>query len=843
MAEMNERPELYQLLVEEVQDYALLMLDPDGRIASWNKGATRVLGYDEADILGRHFSLLFTPEDRAAGVPERELRDAAATGRVPDDRWHLRGDGRRIFVTGVTTALRDDAGRLVGFGKLMHDLTGRLEAERRLTAQFEVTRTLATSTEFDEAVRQILEIICTQLGWDWGALWQPVASGGGVTTLRCTQTWRRQGQNRDEFERVSRCTELPPGVGLPGRIFQTRQAQWIADVTRGENFPRAVTARDDVLHGAVGFPILLGDRVLGVIEFLSRDAREPDEHLLRVMGTIGGQLGQFIERTRAERELRGSEALKSAILRAALDCIITMDHRGNVVEWNPAAQRTFGYAREEAVGRQLSQLIIPPSIRPLHHAGLARYLATGAGPVIGRRIELVGMRKGGEEFPIELAITRIGDSDPPTFTAYLRDITERKRAEEERAMLLRREQESRTQAESANRAKDEFLAVVSHELRTPLTAVLGWARLLRSPSSGLDEEMRQEGIEAIERNAQAQAQLVEDILDVSRIITGKLRLQVKPIEIEPVITLAVQSVRPAAEARGVEIRTTVPATPLVVLGDAERLQQVVWNLLSNAIKFTDRGGRVELALEQQRSRVRITVNDTGRGIRRDFLPYVFDRFRQSEGVLTRRYGGLGLGLAIVRHLVELHGGNVQVESAGEGQGATFTIELPVIAVNGDAGPAGAPPQRRTHSASPQFTCPPIMNGLRVLVVDDEADSRRLVATVLERCLATVRTAGSAEEAMEVLREGPPDVMVSDIGMPGEDGFSLIQRVRALELERGIKVPAVALTAYTRVEDRMRALAAGYQMFIPKPVEPVELITIVANLAGRADLLNAARHPT
>ena len=382
-------------------------------------------------------------------------------------------------------------------------------------------------------------------------------------------------------------------------------------------------------------------------------------------------------------------------------------------------------------------------------------------------------------------------------------------------------------AEEASSLKDEFLATVSHELRTPLMAVLGWAHLLRS--NNLDEAGQRRALETIERNARAQQQLIEDLLDVSRIITGKLRLDVRPVAPGIFIAAAVESVRPAADAK--EIQLEIISDPISsISGDAGRLQQVVWNLLSNAIKFTPRGGQVRLELRRTSSHVEISVTDSGQGIRADFLPYVFERFRQADMKTTRAHGGLGLGLAIVRQLVELHGGTVGVMSEGEGKGATFVVKLPVLLLQSNA-IAGSQSNSPDIETSVPVDCADSLAGLKVLVVDDEADACELISSLLTRCGADVTVARSATEAFRLLKQVHPDVMVSDIGMPFEDGYELMRKVRALSEENGGKTPAVALTAYARPEDRMRALRAGYQMHVSKPIELTELVTIVASLGN------------
>jgi PAS domain S-box-containing protein len=383
----------------------------------------------------------------------------------------------------------------------------------------------------------------------------------------------------------------------------------------------------------------------------------------------------------------------------------------------------------------------------------------------------------------------------------------------------------------ANRLKDEFLATVSHELRTPLTAILGWAHMLRVKR--FDEKSSANALETIERNAHAQAQLIEDLLDVSRIIAGNLRLDIRQVEPGSFIETAVEALRPAAEAKGVRIQRVLDTGVVSVAGDPARLQQVVWNLLSNAIKFTPKGGSVQVRLERIDSHIEIAVSDTGAGIKAEFLPHVFERFRQADQKTTRQHGGLGLGLAIVRHLVELHGGTVEADSRGEGQGATFVVKLPVVAVYQKEIVAG-----RVHPAAgdslPAYVYPERLDGLKVLVVDDEVDTRELFKAGIGQCGAEVVTAGSAREALATLQEMRPDLLISDIGMPGEDGYELIRKVRALPAARGGEIPAIALTAYARTEDRLRALRAGYQMHIVKPVELAELVAVMASLVGRSD---------
>ena len=412
------------------------------------------------------------------------------------------------------------------------------------------------------------------------------------------------------------------------------------------------------------------------------------------------------------------------------------------------------------------------------------------------------------------------------------DLTERKQAVMALTESLAREQHARAdaerergRAEAANRMKDEFLATVSHELRTPLTAILGWARMLKDEQLG--EARLLKGLDTIERNARAQAQLIEDILDVSRIITGKIRISSHTVDVASVVEAALDTVRPAAEAKGVHLGASFEEGLGLIIGDQDRLQQVVWNLLLNAVKFTPRGGQVLVLARRCEGETVITVRDTGRGISPAFLPYVFDRFRQDDASTTRSHGGLGLGLAIVRHLVELHGGTVSADSPGEGQGATMSVRLPIRA----AAPIVAEEApRRLSSDPPSVRSQPLaLGGLQLLAVDDESDARELIAMVLEHAGAKVTSAASASEAVRCLEELPFDALVSDIGMPGEDGYALMRRIRGAPSEATRGIPAIALTAYARIEDRRKALAAGFQAHVAKPIEPRELVEVIRRL--------------
>ncbi|MBC7575291.1 MAG: PAS domain S-box protein [Herminiimonas sp.] len=535
------------------------------------------------------------------------------------------------------------------------------------------------------------------------------------------------------------------------------------------------------------------------------------------------------EQKLAQIALERADQRKSAILSASLDAIVTMDHEGNIVDFNQAAERTFGYRPDEAIGKSVAQLLVPPALREHHARGLARYLEEGGSAILGKRIEMPALHAAGHEIPVELSICRIIGLEPPMFTATLRDVSDLKHALAAQAQLTQSEHAARAEAERMSTLKDEFLATLSHELRTPLSAILGWSQLLLRGNR--DSTDLKKGLETIERNARAQAQLIDDLLDMSRITSGVVRLEMQVMEPTACIRAAIESVRPAAEAKGVAI--VLLADPMIgapmgtIAADPARLQQVMWNLLSNAVKFTPKSGQVTIAVQRVEDDVEIHVADSGIGISAEFLPHVFDRFRQADASTTRRFGGLGLGLAIVKHLTELHGGSVRVGSPGLGKGTTFSLRLPLR----------APSQRESDPVA--FGCHNTtasgvvdLSGVKVLVVDDEPDTREMIRRTLIETNAVVITTSAADEALSLVQSERPHVLVSDIGMPDVDGFELMRRVRALDIGHGGQTPAIALTAFASADDHQRALEAGFRVHVSKPVEATELVATVAEVAGR-----------
>ncbi len=525
----------------------------------------------------------------------------------------------------------------------------------------------------------------------------------------------------------------------------------------------------------------------------------------------------------------------AAIVTSSEDAIISKTLDGIVTSWNAAAHRLFGFTAEEMIGQPITRLIP----EELQHEEID-ILTKLRGGVRIERYETIRLRKDGQRLDISLTISPVRDGSGRIVGAakIAHDITARRQAERslkereaqlaklliERESFLESERMARSEAERLSHMKDEFLATLSHELRTPLNAIQGWAALLREQKLSAQEQER--GLETIARNVRTQAQMVNDLLDMNRIVSGKVHLEIQPLHLHEVLNNAIDTVRQSAVAKNIRIQPMLDSGIGLVRGDPNRLQQVLWNLLSNALKFTPSGGRVQVVLERVNSHVEISIEDSGIGIQADFLPYVFERFRQADPTTTRRYGGLGLGLSIVKTLVELHGGSVRVKSPGENQGSTFVVVLPISHVRSDA----SEPRGAVHSFDPLESIElPQLNNVSLLIVDDEPDGRALIARILEERGARVTCVSGAVAALDVLARERFDILLSDIGMPDMDGFELIRRVRALDASREGRMPAIAITAYARPEDRQRSLLAGFHMHLSKPIEARELIASIAGL--------------
>jgi PAS domain S-box-containing protein len=597
------------------------------------------------------------------------------------------------------------------------------------------------------------------------------------------------------------------------------------------------------------------------LEFRVRDSGGADRWLAAACDVVPGEAPgtdrvagltlDITERKQTEQALAEQREQFRVTLSSIGDAVITCDRAGRITFMNPVAEALTGWRSSEAVGKPLDhvfRIINEDSRLPISNP-CDKVLRTGH--VVGMANHTALLARDGSERPIADTAAPIIDDQHKILGVVLvfRDVSEDRRkelehraAERDREQLLESERAARAEAERATRLKDDFVATLSHELRTPLNAILGWTQLLRR-GRGASAASLTRGLEVIERNTRLQAQLISDLLDVSRIVSGKLRLELELVDLAAVIDAAMETVRASAEAKAVEIRKVVdPAVPPLV-GDHARLQQIVWNLLSNAIKFSQQGGVVTVTLSRQDVAAVLSVSDTGIGIKPEFVPFLFDRFRQADSSTTRRFGGLGLGLAIVKQLTELHNGVVAAESPGEGQGATFVVRLPLGVAREEAASERAGAGRDQVVAASDR-----LDGITVLIVEDDEDTRELVNRLLSESGARVLTADSAPAALERFQAESPDILISDIGLPGEDGYSLIARIRGLDGASGTSVPAIALTAFARSEDRTRALQAGFQAHLAKPVEPLELVATVAsfakmNRAGKRSLQTVTPPPS
>jgi len=824
-------------LIESADD-AIISKTLEGIITSWNNGAQRIFGYTADEVVGKSITILI-PEGHLDEEPAILARLRAGERIEHYETVRMAKDGRLIDISLTVSPIKGPNGNIIGASKIARDVSEQRQARRALD-------------EASERLRLALE--ASRLGdWSWDARTDLVTVSETAARIFGIPpgpflTWTKLRSLLHEEDRetakltVEKALAEHTSYDIEYRVIHSDHAEvWVSSKGRG------IYAEDGSIVGMLGFLQDISTRKAN--EETLREQAEALRMLNETGKTISAELNlhktvQAV--TDAATELTGARfgSFFYNVLNKEGASYMLYTLAGVPVEAfahfpMPRATDLFGPTfRGEGVVR-IDDVKRDPRYgknapyygMPEGHLPVTSYLAV---PVISRSGEVLGGLFFSHPAPAmfterdEIIVSGLASQAAIAMdNARLYEAAKKARAEAEQAAA--ENERLYKQAEESSRLKEEFLATISHELRTPLSAILGWARMLRLGQ--LSPENSAKALETIERNARAQSQLVDDLLDVSRIITGKLRMDVRPTDPNSFIDAAVEAVRPAAEARGVRIQKVIDTGLVAIPGDPVRLQQVVWNLLSNAIKFTPRGGRVQIRSERVNSHLEIVVTDTGQGIPAAFLPHVFDRFRQADQKTSRQHGGMGLGLAIVRHLVEMHGGTVSADSEGEGKGATFTVMLPITPLYQLDASGG-----RVHPAARELMPPDNptdrLDGLRILAVDDEADTRELLRQGLEFCGAKVEVVGSAAEAMDALVSSVPDILISDIGMPGTDGYDMIRQVRALPPDRGGKVAAIALTAYTRIEDRLQALRAGYDMHVPKPVELAELVAVAASVARR-----------
>ena len=672
---------------------------------------------------------------------------------------------------------------------------------------------LAQSASSAEASAALLRVIGEGMGWPLGLFWSS-RSEGASPALRCTAAWHGAGASASRFVAASERLRLAPGEGLPGQAWQSGQARWVPDVMVEAQFMRAEAAVADGLHACFVLPVPGNGGVVAVMEFLSHEVRLPEPALLQLLTTLAGQVGQFLERERAEAALAASERETRQILTAAHDAFVAMDSDGAITDWNPQAEAIFGWSRERALGRELADTLIPASYREAHRRGLEHFLATGEGPVLGRVIELTAVHRDGREFPVELTISPIKIDAGYSFNAFVRDISERRRAEVELAV-------ARDQALEASRLKSDFLATMSHEIRTPMNGVIGLTGLL------LDTELepkQREYAEGVRRSGEALLAIINDILDFSKIEAGRLEVEVIDFDLRTVVEEVGDLLAEPAHAKGLELVTLLPPEiPTAVQGDPGRLRQILTNLVGNAVRFTDSGEvvvRADVAdVDGAEALVRFEVADTGIGIDPAAQAAIFEPFSQADSSTTRRYGGTGLGLAISKQLVERMGGRLAVESEpGRGSRFSFTVRLREQPEQLAAGP-----RKRAELA-----------GLRVLVVDDNATNRQILEQQVASWGMHSGSADSGTAALEMLRGAHAsgdgyDVALLDMHMPGMDGLELARAIRGEPVLA--QIPLVLLTSWAVRGTAEAARRAGIAAYLTKPVRQSQLYDALATVLG------------
>jgi PAS domain S-box-containing protein len=849
-------------VIADTASDAIITIDEESTMLFVNRAAEKIFGYSRAELLGQSLTMLMP--DYLRHVHRAGLQDYLATGRRHTS-WEavevpgLHKSGRAIPLELSFGEFTENGRRL--FTGIARDVTERRRLERRLDAQLQVAAILAESDSMADAAPLVLQAICQSLGWEMGQMW---GVDRPTETLRRLAAWRVSTVPAAEFEEAGSNPTFVRGIGLPGRIWATGTSDWISDIAADTSFPRGPFALKTGFRSAFGFPIVVDREVSGVMEFFSIENQTPDESTQEMMSSIGNQIGQFIERKRVEVERTQIYELEQ---RARHEVETTMDRMRQVqtVTDVALAHLTLDELLAELLTRvrdtmnvdTVTILLLEPGgdellawaakgleeevelgVRIPVGAGFAGTVASSRSPVRIDDIETADVRnpllreKGIRSLlgvPLLVEGRVIGVMHTGRFTGHqftdddtrlLQLVADRIALAIDNARLFEEERTARREAEAASRAKDEFLTTISHELRTPLTPIIGWIHMIRDGI--LPDKETVHGLSVIEKNSHALKRLINDLLDMSAILSGKMRVEELPVPLEPVVREAVETVRPLAAARDIEVDVEFHDwRNVIVWGDRTRLIQVFWNLLNNAIKFSAPGGRVRVDAEANDLEAIVTVKDAGQGITSDFLPFVFERFRQADGSKTRIHGGLGLGLALVKSFVEAHNGTVEAESNGAGQGSCFRVRLPLqrAQLEGVTQRAG-----KAHDVQPP-------RSIHLMIVEDDPDTLEMLRATLEARGFRVTACESAAQTLEVASANQVDLIISDIGMPEMDGFQMIKQLR--EVSGYQNIPAIALSGYASQRDAKAALAAGFNAHVSKPVDPTELALLIDRFLDKA----------
>ena len=849
--------DLYQVtrVIADTASDAIITIDQDSTMLFVNGAAEKIFGYSRAELLGQSLTMLMP--DHLKHLHRAGLHHYLETGQQHMS-WKavtlpgLHKSGREIPLELSFGEFTENGRRF--FTGIARDITERRWLERRLDAQFEIARALTESDSIGDAAPSLLQAICEGLGWELGQMW---VMDREADALRWLATWRVASISVSEFEEASRNRTFVRGVGFPGRIWESGKSEWISDIASDENFPRGQFAIQAGLRSAFGFPIMVDREVSGVLEFFSIETKPPDASIQEMMSSIGNQIGQFVERKQAETE-RGQ--IYDREQRAWHEVQTTMDLMRQVQTVTDVALAHLSLdellaelltrVREAMNVDTVAILLLEPEGDELvawAARGLEEEVEQGvripvgrgfAGKVASRKSPLriddletadvlnpLLKQKGIRSLlgvPLLVEGRVIGVIHTGRFTRHqftdddtrlLQLVADRIALAIDNARLFEEERTARREAEAASRAKDEFLTTISHELRTPLTPIIGWIHMIRNGI--LPEKETIHGHAVIEKNSHALKRLINDLLDMSAILSGKMRMEDLPVPLDSVVREAVETVRTLAATRDIDVNLEFHEWRNgVVRGDRARLAQVFWNLLNNAIKFSSPGGRVRVDAETNGLEAIVSIRDAGQGITSDFLPFVFERFRQEDGSKTRLHGGLGLGLALVKSFVEAHNGRVEVESAGPGQGSLFRVRLPLQGAQ-QFEKAGREPARKS---------------IHLMIVEDDPDTLEMLRATLEARGFRVTSCESAAQSLKVASAHQVDLIISDIGMPEMDGFQMMKQLR--EISGYQNVPAIALSGYASEKDAKSALAAGFDAHVSKPVNPAELVVMVNGLLHR-----------